>query len=72
MEWEQRAQNAKAYEDEWEEHLLYANGDGMKRSYLHHVHCVGATKLAIEEIYTKDADDQKCRATHQHQRELHG
>ena len=72
VEWEQGTKNAKANEDEGEEHLLNGNRDGMELSNLHDAHCISATVLTIEEVDTKNTYDEQGGTAHQHQGKLHG
>ena len=53
------SEDTKTDEDEREENLLDEGGNGVELSYLNNTQGVLTAKLAIEEIDTKDTDDQK-------------
>ena len=68
MEGEQGAQHTETNEDEGEEHLLNSYGNIVHSSNLVDVHR-GSTAEVVD---AQNADNQEGRASHQHQRQLHG
>ena len=73
MEGEQSAQHTETDEDEGEESTLDVGRNEMRGlGNLIYVHRIHTTILAIEIVDAEQAQNQECRATHQHQGELHG
>ena len=68
VEREQSTQHTKSDEDEREEHLLDSYGDVVQSGNLVDIHRGGTT----EEVDAQNTDDQQGRASHEHERQLHG
>ena len=72
VEREESSQHTESDEDEGEEDVLDICGNSVIGSNRGQLEGVAATVLAVEEIDTQQSEDQQGRASHQHQRELHG
>ena len=68
VEREHGTEHTKSDKDEGEEHLLNFNGNVVQGCNLKHIHG-GGTR---EEIDAQDSQNEQCRTTHEHERELHG